>query len=125
MASSHLTDAGLKAKIPLFVEGDPDDHKCGSCSFRLAKDGKWGCAIVNQAIDLKKGTCGFWAKGSPASQKDESASKMDPSTAGYIEKDGHVNCGTCRHLKGHLCVLWNGLVGADDCCISWEGSNAE
>lgn len=107
--------------IPMFVDNtEPPDHKCGTCRFRMKKDGIDTCSIMKGEINLEKGTCAFWAEGEE--NKGPVGSQMERDTAGYIESDEEVNCGSCRHFKEGLCTLWNGKVKAEQCCMAWEGT---
>lgn len=120
-----LTDAMMKKMMPLFVESTkPDDHKCGSCSMRVEKEGDKGeCTVVDVPISLSKGVCLYWAKGDGASEEDVHESRMSREIAAYEEVDGKVQCGTCVHFQdGRYCSLWMGKVKDGQCCISWEAA---
>jgi hypothetical protein len=107
--------------IPFFVDStSPPDHKCGGCEHRIWADGKYTCKLVEQDIDLKRGTCLLWEEGPEKyTAKDIQPSRVMPETAGYIEAD-KVNCGTCTHYAMGICKLWAGHVKAGQCCVVWE-----
>jgi hypothetical protein len=117
-----LTDKDMKAMMPLFVENTaPPDHKCGGCFMRVpVAGGTAGCTVVEGEINLDKGTCVYWAKGDASSIEDIHASRMSKETAGYVEHDGDINCGSCHHHNDGHCTLWMGDVKPGQCCISWE-----
>lgn len=75
-----LTDAGMKAMIPLYVVGQtPDeDHKCGNCSMRVP--GR-RCTVVEGDIDMADGVCSLWAKGPASSPADQHGQKMPKSAS--------------------------------------------
>jgi len=113
----HLTDAGLKKIVPMFVESANNiaDHKCGSCLFRVGKD---QCAIMKGLISFRDGTCMFWAKGKAMPQVN--LIRMTKLGAGYVESSGKINCGTCVYFDNGVCKLWNGSVHKGDCCMAWK-----
>jgi len=120
-----LTDEGIKEMIPMFVETNKHrsiDHKCGNCKMRIMSSGDKGlCTVMEGEISMKNGTCSFWAEGlQPSSKIDIHETQMKKSTAGYIEVDGEINCGTCLHFDEEYCTLWAGRVKPTDCCMTWE-----
>ena len=125
-----LTDKAMKAKMPVFVDGDkPDDHKCGNCVFRVPGNGDVGeCTIMKGKISMANGTCTFWSHGE-ASTKDKIADQqMDYELAGYVEvpKGMKVQCGTCKFgNKDNFCKLWNGTYKNGQCCMTWDNDKAK
>lgn len=119
-----LSDAKMKKLIPMYVKGKPgSDHKCGTCKFRIMPQ---GCELVKGEINMKDGTCAFWALGPPAGPEDERSYKMSKSLSGYTETPGEkINCSTCQAYHDRYCNLWEDPVGPGDCCLVWENEEIE
>jgi len=121
----RLTDAGMKAMIPMFVRGrEGDSHNCGGCSMFIPgkDDGPGGCTIVQGDISGEHGTCLYWAKakGKPPKASDAHDCRMTKSEADYVEPSSKINCSTCKFVRGNRCALWRGTVGPGDCCMAWS-----
>lgn len=117
-----LTDKMMKSMMPLFVDkAKTDDHKCGHCSMRV-KGQDTNCTVVDTVISHRKGTCMFWAEGEAMPADKIHKERMTSESAGYEDVDGKVQCGTCKHFAKDFCVLWDGSVTPEQCCVSWSGS---
>lgn len=126
-----LKNEELQEMIPFFVKrkDGSDDHKCGSCSMRVVKkDGTSECTVMKRSggISLTKGTCNYYASGDAAKEGDIRPARMSPDTAGYVETDKKVQCGTCALATSPFyCGLWNGRFSdPGDCCAAWQEKKA-
>lgn len=124
-----LSNKGVEKVIPMFVDKDtPDDHKCGTCVFRVGSN---RCARVEGEISFDKGTCDYWAEGKGMTEKDISSELMDWTTAGYVEAPDpgfKIQCGTCEFLKDSdesvgTCTLWQGRVKVGQCCMAYDNAS--
>lgn len=121
----QLTDKDVKKIFPMFVDDAlPDDHKCGSCQFRI---GNSGCAIVEGKISMPNGTCAYWAKG-PATTEDKiHEARMSFEQSGYVEAPSgmKINCETCRAYKDNYCKLWMAKVKPGQCCMAYDSDKVK
>ncbi len=122
--SPQLTNKMMTDMIPMLIEeGEPTNHTCGNCNMRYTdKDGVQRCTVVEGKISYDKGTCNFMAAGDEAKEEDSVDHKMTYDTAGYVETDFEVNCGSCMYYtaeKEH-CNLWMGTIKPEGCCMAWD-----
>ena len=99
---------------------------CGGCMMFLSDIS--ACSILSpEKVSAKRGVCGLFVGGKPATSKDHKPMKLVPSdVAGYYEGVGApTHCGNCknfRSMKGEavgMCAVVAGSVHEDGCCNAW------